>query len=215
MIDDLIEGYRRYRAGWTEAERELYRQLVEDGQSPKVMVIACCDSRVDPSIILDAKPGSLFMVRNVANLVPPFERDGAYHGTSAALEFAVRRLNVDHIIVLGHAHCGGIKALYEDNQETSASDLIIGWMRIVAEAGHHVHENCRDLSPPQQRRALEQEAIRVSIKNLLTFPWIESQVRAGKLHLHGWYYALAEGILMALDPENNEFRSLLDDNAAN
>lgn len=209
MLKDLIEGYRRYRSSWSEAERDLYRQLVEHGQSPKVMVIACCDSRVDPSIILDAKPGSLFMTRNIANLVPPFETGGNYHGTSAALEYAVRALEVEHIIVLGHAHCGGIRALHEST--AGGSDFIKQWMDIVKEARDHVRAHCGHEKPATQRRMLEQEAIRVSLRNLLTFPWIAERVGTGALTLHGWHYGLAEGELSALDPASNEFRSLLEE----
>lgn len=209
MLEDLIEGYRSYRLNWSATERELYRQLVEHGQSPKVMVIACCDSRVDPSIIMGAKPGAMFMVRNVANLVPPYAPDGAYHGTSAALEFGVAHLEVEHIIVLGHGHCGGISALYDDNGDTARSDFILPWMQIVAPARAHVQEHGAHLPPSQQRRMMEQEAIKVSIRNLLTFPWIRARVEQGALHLHGWYYALADGLLMALDPERGNFRSLL------
>lgn len=209
MLKDLIEGYRRYRSSWSEAERDLYRQLVEHGQSPKVMVIACCDSRVDPSIILDAKPGSLFMTRNIANLVPPFETGGNYHGTSAALEYAVRALEVEHIIVLGHAHCGGIRALHEST--AGGSDFIKQWMDIVKEARDHVRTHCSHEKPATQRRMLEQEAIRVSLRNLMTFPWIAERVKTGALTLHGWHYGLAEGELSALDPASNAFRSLLEE----
>ncbi|MDA5194930.1 carbonic anhydrase [Govanella unica] len=209
MLKDLIDGYRRYRLGWSEVERDLYRQLVENGQEPKVMVVACCDSRVDPSIILDAKPGSLFMARNIANLIPPFEKSGSYHGTSAALEYAVRSLKVEHIIVLGHAHCGGIRALHEGT--AGLSDFVGGWMEIVRAARDHVHANCSHERQSVQRRMLEEEAIRVSLHNLMTFPWIEEQVGLGALQLHGWHYGLAEGELSALDPDSNEFRSLLED----
>lgn len=209
MLEELIEGYRTYRRGWSEAERDLYRHLVEHGQAPKVMIVACCDSRVDPSIILGAKPGSLFTLRNVANLVPPYTPDGAYHGTSAALEFAVAHLQVEHIIVLGHGLCGGIRALYDSDPNAANTDFIMPWMQIAAPAREHVRKTCGHMPPPLQQRAMEQEAIKVSIDNLRTFPWIRDRVEAEKLHLHGWYYALAEGLLMALDPERGNFRSLL------
>lgn len=209
MLKDLIDGYRRYRLGWSEEQRELYRHLVEDGQDPKVMVVACCDSRVDPSIILDAQPGSLFMTRNIANLVPPYEMSGAHHGTSAALEYAVRSLNVEHVIVLGHAHCGGIRALHEGS--AGDMDFVGPWMEIVREARDEVHKTCGHERQSLQRRRLEEEAIRVSLRNLMTFPWIKERVAAGNLRLHGWHYGLAEGELSALDPETNEFQSLLED----
>jgi carbonic anhydrase len=207
MLSDLVQGYRRYRNSWSEVEREFYRDLVERGQSPEVMIIACCDSRVDPSTILDTRPGSIFMVRNVANLVPPYTPDGDHHGTSAALEFAVRHIEVKHIIVMGHAHCGGIRALYESDR---SGDFILPWMEIVAEARNHIRENCSHLSPALQRRLMEEEAIRVSLRNLMTFDWIRERVESGKLKLHGWYYALAEGLLLALNPETNSFHSLLE-----
>lgn len=212
MIEDLIQGYRRYRTGWSAAEQELYRHLVEDGQSPKVMVIACCDSRVDPSTILDAGPGSIFVVRNVGNLVPPYAPSGDHHGTSAALEFAIKHLQVEHIIVIGHALCGGIRALYEGKQENG--DFILPWMRIVSEARQKVRAEHRHLSDREQCRLLEKEAIRVSLRNLMTFDWIRERVDGGSLNLHGWYYALTEGVLMALDPATDEFKSLLNGDAA-
>lgn len=209
MLKDLIEGYRAYRLGWSEAERDLYRHLVENGQAPKVMIIACCDSRVDPSVILGAKPGSLFTLRNIANLVPSYSPDGDHHGTSAALEFAVAHLHVEHIIVLGHGLCGGIRTLFEADPHAANTDFIMPWMQIAAPARDHVRKTCSHLTPPLQQRALEQEAIKVSMNNLMTFPWIKERVEKGALHLHGWYYALAEGLLMALDPERGNFRSLL------
>lgn len=205
-INHLLEGYRRFRTGRYQDQKELYSELAEEGQSPSAMIISCCDSRVDPAIVLDADPGAVFAVRNVANLVPPACPDGAYHGTSAALEFAVLHLGVEHIIIMGHAQCGGIRALYEDLDK--GADFIIPWMQIVSDARTRVRANAGTKSHDQQLRDMEEEAIRVSLKNLLSFPWIKKKVEAGTLQLHGWYFDLTDGIMSELDPETDSFRPL-------
>lgn len=203
-INKLREGYRRFREDRFPEQEALYKELVEAGQSPSAMMISCCDSRVDPSIVLDAEPGSLFAVRNVANLVPPYTLDGAHHGTSAALEFAVLHLGVENIIVMGHAHCGGIRALYEDLDK--GADFIIPWMQIVADARARVKEKAGDRPRNEQLAEMEREAVRVSLENLMTFPWIRARVEAGTLRLHGWYFDLATGELQELDRDTDNFR---------
>jgi carbonic anhydrase len=138
-INDLVTGFRHFQSAYYGARRELVDRLAQHGQAPKVMVVACCDSRVDPAIVTDCDPGDLFVVRNVANLVPPFETGGGYHGTSAALEFAVRCLHVEHVIVMGHARCGGIRALLGDIRfDDGAGQFITPWMSIVQEARREV-----------------------------------------------------------------------------
>ncbi len=190
-IDRLIAGFKSFRETYYEEQPDFYRSLVEKGQKPDVMVIACSDSRVNPSIIAKAEPGELFIVRNVANLVPPYEPDSHYHGTSAAIEFAVRDLNVEHIIVLGHSHCGGIRCLCEGHEDAKNREFIDGWMSIV--------EQARDdsLKGEAQRRNVEREAVKVSLDNLLTFPWVKRRVEIGLLLLHGWLFDLEAGELLA------------------
>ena len=192
---DLIEGYQRFRVvDWTR-QRDRWAELRE-GQAPRVMVIACSDSRVDPAQVFDTSPGEIFVVRNVANLVPPFELDGSRHGVSAALEFAVTQLNVTDIVVMGHGSCGGVKASLThafDGAAPGEGGFIAHWVDmldtardgIVAEHG----------TGPDAARALELETVRVSIANLRTFPFIPEREAAGTLTLRGAYFAIADGVL--------------------
>ncbi len=198
-IDKLIEGYRRFRKQYFHEETELFASLVAQGQAPAVAVVACCDSRVDPAIIMDCEPGDLFTIRNVANLVPPYEPDDRSHGTSAALEFAVRVLGVGHIIVLGHAQCGGINALLAgESSGAIQGEFISSWMRIAAQARDSALNNPLFSTTDMRRRHCEQAAIQLSILNLMTFPWIEEKVEQKKLRLHGWYFDLGSGELIRL-----------------
>ncbi|MDQ2775577.1 MAG: carbonic anhydrase [Acidobacteriota bacterium] len=198
-MEELIAGYRRFRAtGWPE-RRKLFESLAEDGQRPKALVLACVDSRVDPAMIFDAGPGELLTVRNVANLVPPYEPDSAYHGTSAALEFGVRVLEIPDLIVLGHGMCGGVKALLEGAPE-EARDFVGPWMSI-AEAARFRTEGCS--SAEERQQSCEYEVIKVSLANLMTFPWIAERVAAGKLVLHGAWFAIHSGLLMTLRPDGS------------
>jgi len=198
-VEELIAGYRRFRAQHWPHERERFEHL-SGGQQPRTMVITCADSRVDPSMIFDAAPGEMFIVRNVANLVPPYAPDAAYHGTSAALEFAVRALQVEHIVVLGHAQCGGVKALLEGTPP-SVSDFVGQWMQIaeparrwVMAAGHE-HDHERQL-------ACEHEVVRLSLDNLRTFWWIREALDGGRLRLHGCYFGIRTGVLEVLGPDD-------------
>lgn len=187
----LIEGFGRFRQNHFESD--LFRRLSKQGQKPKVLVLGCCDSRVDPVIILDCDPGDLFVIRNVANLVPPFENAGHYHGTSAALEFGVCGLGIEHIIVMGHAQCGGIRALMEGAPGDGQS-FIKSWMKLAESAKE------RALAKTQEggdtAKECEKEAILASLANLMTFPWIKSRVEEGTLELHGWYFDIEEGTLL-------------------
>jgi len=199
-IQNLIDGYRRFREGYYKQHEERLTALAEQGQSPKVAVVGCCDSRVDPAVITDSAPGDLFVIRNVANLVPPCEGEGTWHGTSAALEFAVTGLHVEHIVVLGHARCGGIRALMETEEAAAApDDFIYHWMRIAREARERALAPELALDFEQRAHLCEQEAIRISLRNLLSFPWIQERVEADALRLHGWYYDMVSGTLQALD----------------
>lgn len=205
----LIEGFQRFREKHFTEDDALFRELVEQGQTPKTLVVACCDARVDPALILDCAPGDLFVIRNVANLVPPAENQGHYHGTSAALEFGVRKLDVEHIIVLGHAHCGGIHALLEFGVQQEDT-FISEWMGIVDVAQQHVQREFADAGIEQRQRACEQQAILVSLDNLMTFPWIRERTAQGRLTLHGWYFDIENGQLLGYNAATREFETLTD-----
>jgi len=196
-IQKLVDGFQRFRERHYGNDRTFFQQLVREGQAPKIMVISCCDSRVDPAIITDCDPGDLFVARNVANLVPPFETTGHYHGTSAALEFAVLGLQVKHVVVLGHARCGGIRALLQGSKsDTEPGQFINPWMEIAASARSEALAAHASGSAEELERACEQAAIRVSLKNLLTFPWVRERVQRQQLWLHGWYFDMDNGELV-------------------
>lgn len=203
----LIQGFLRFREQHFVHNDALYRQLVEHGQTPNTLVVACCDARVDPSLVLDCAPGDLFVIRNVANLVPPAENQGQYHGTSAALEFGVRNLGVQHIIVLGHAHCGGIRSLVETGGVNNPDSFIDDWMRLVEDARVEVVKEMPGTSVENQARACEQRAILISLHNLMTFPWVRERVEGGSLFLHGWYFDIEHGQLLRYDAAANAFEA--------
>jgi carbonic anhydrase len=205
-VPELIDGYHRFLTGRYPQEAELYRSLAESGQSPKTMIIACCDSRVDPAAIFSAGPGRLFIVRNVANLVPPFEPQGDYHGTSAALEFAVTGLEVETILVMGHGRCGGVRAFLEGLYERPGKrSFIDSWMSLLKPARVDALRDSAGQSIDKQQTALEHASVRHSIENLLTFPFIKERVADGRLRLRGAFFDIAEGKLLALDPESGRF----------
>ncbi len=201
-VSELIKGYQRFYTKHFLGEDKLYERLHAEGQSPKTLVIACSDSRVDPSLLLDANPGDIFVVRNVANLVPPYQPEwGSYHGTSAALEFAVNNLQVEHIIVLGHSGCAGIRALIRE-QDPSQFSFINGWVHIADSARARAMEKAHDQGACVHTLC-EKEAIVTSLENLMTFPWVAEKVKAKKMTLHGWYFSLADGKLSALSTKGN------------
>jgi carbonic anhydrase len=195
----LLEGYRTFTSQRLPTEQSRYRELSEIGQSPEVMVIGCCDSRVSPE--------ELFVVRNVANLVPVYQPDGGAHGVSAALEYAVRALHVKHIVVLGHAQCGGIRAFVDNNAPLSPGDFIGRWMSMFIKPGEKVgqrdHETMADFTA-----RIEKAAVFRSLENLLTFPFVRTLAERGELQLHGAYFGVAEGSLFVLDQAAKEFRSV-------
>jgi len=205
----LTDGYRAFLDSSFPRERERYELLAEKGQSPDVMIIGCCDSRVSPEVIFDASPGELFVVRNVANLVPPYETQGDFHGTSAALEFAVQALRVGHIVVLGHARCGGIRAFADDTAPLSPGDFIGRWMSLIAPATADAGPRGSDFAAYLTR--LELAAIENSIRNLMTFPCVRILVERGKLQLHGAYFGVATGVLLLRDPETGAFQPAVAD----
>jgi len=203
----LIDGFSRFREKHFSQDDALFRELVEQGQTPNTLVVACCDARVDPALILDCAPGDLFVIRNVANLVPPAENQGHYHGTSAALEFGVRKLNVGHIIVLGHAHCGGIQALMAGDVQKEYA-FISEWMGIADAARERVSGEFANTSDASRHRACEQQAILVSLDNLMTFPWIRERVEQNTLALHGWYFDIEHGELLGYSAATRQFEVL-------
>jgi len=206
--EQLIEGFKRFRERFLAGDNTQFQNLVQFGQTPSTLVVACCDSRVDPALILDCAPGDLFVVRNVANLVPPAESSSSgRHGTSAALEFGVRNLGVQHIIVLGHAQCGGIHALLEGGVSKDES-FIAEWMGIVDAAREQVELKHANARSDVRHRACEQQAILVSLDNLMTFSWIRERVEQGGLTLHGWYFDIEHGELQSFNPASRQFETL-------
>jgi len=201
----LLAGYHRFREGDWERQRTRWARLSQ-GQRPRTMVIACSDSRVDPAQIFDVSPGEIFVVRNVANLVPPYETGGGHHGVSAALEFAVTQLEVEEVIVLGHGACGGVRASLEGafaGKAPGSGGFIADWVSLLDDARNEVV--ARHGSGPVAVRALELEAIRVSLANLRTFPFVAEREAAGQLTLRGALFAIADGILHVLDEERGDF----------
>jgi carbonic anhydrase len=201
----LIEGYGAFTRGRLQSEQSRYRELAEHGQTPEIMVIGCCDSRVSPEVIFDARPGELFVVRNVANLVPPYETGGTYHGVSAALEFGVGVLKVKHIVILGHAHCGGIRAYAEDAEPISPGDFIGRWMSLIAPAAEKVGPR-GSMPRAEYIERMEKASIVNTLDNLMTFPRLSQLIGRGEVILHGAYFGVAKGELSVLDRTTGEFR---------
>jgi carbonic anhydrase len=202
----LLDGYRTFTSQRLPTEQSRYRELSERGQSPAVMVIGCCDSRVSPEVIFDAGPGELFVVRNVANLVPVYQPDGGAHGVSAALEYAINVLRIKHVVVLGHAQCGGIKAFIDKIDPLSPGDFIGRWMAMFIKPGEVVEQRERETMQDFTVR-IEKAAIFRSLENLMTFPFVRARVERGEMNLHGAYFGVAEGSLFVLDQTAKEFRA--------
>ncbi len=201
----LLDGYRTFRGERFLPEKARYRALVAQGQTPEVMVIACCDSRAAPETIFNAAPGQIFVVRNVANLVPPYRPDGEYHATSAALEFAVQSLKVTHIVVLGHGACGGIQSALDPFAEPlSPGDFIGKWMDLLAPVAEEIGAN-QSLTSAERQLALERVSIRYSLANLRRFPWVSMLEQKRRLWLHGAWFDIAAGDLWVMDAESGDF----------
>jgi carbonic anhydrase len=200
----LIEGYSSFHDGRLPREQDRYRELAEVGQSPEVLVIGCCDSRVSPEVIFDARPGELFVVRNVANIVPPYQPDEHAHGVSAALEFGVIALKIKHIVVLGHAHCGGVKAFAEKSPPLSPGDFIGNWMRLMAPAADKAGPQ-HDIPWPDYLTRLEKANIVNSLDNLRTFPRLRELVERGDVAIHGAYFDVATGELSVREETTGKF----------
>lgn len=205
LPEHLIAGYRNFMGGRYASESGRYRALARDGQSPETMVIACCDSRAAPESIFDAGPGELFVVRNVANLVPPYEPDGRHHSTSAALEFAVQSLKVRHILVLGHGRCGGIgAALNSSATPLSPGDFIGKWMSLIAPAAETVNGSTL-MTASERQTALERISIRYSIANLRTFPCVKILEDKGRLTISGAWFDISTGELWVMNRDSGDF----------
>lgn len=205
LPERLLTGYRNFMTGRYQSETARYKTLARDGQNPEIMMIACCDSRSAPETIFDAGPGELFVLRNVANLVPPYAPDGQNHGTSAALEFAVQSLKIREIVVMGHGRCGGIHAaLNSDGNPLSPGDFIGKWMSMVRPAAVEVTQY-KSMTPAERQRALERISIRISIENLLTFPCVRILHERQKITLSGAWFDISTGELWVMNPQTGDF----------
>ncbi len=198
-------GYHRFRAQRYERARELFRELGE-AQDPDIMIIACADSRADPAMIFDSAPGELFVVRNVAALVPPFDESGGYHGVSAAVEFAVSHLKVKKILVMGHGGCGGVKASLAAVHGSPVGQFIAPWVSIADKVRDQVLADPAVANPEAAQKALERAAVRQSMSNLMTFPFVSDAVESGELDIDGAWFAIGPGELFWLDSETDQFR---------
>ena len=206
-VDKLIAGYQRFREGYYEQNKKKLSKLAKQGQSPKIAIVSCSDSRVDPTIILDCQPGDLFVIRNVANLIPPCESCDSFHGTSAALEYAVTALEVESIIVLGHTQCGGIKALMDTPSYSTTETFTSKWMEQLDDVRNEILDRHNGLTNSCYHEC-EEKGIIHSLNNLMTFPWVRERVAAGKLYLHGWHYDLDSAALYAKCDDNDEFEQI-------
>lgn len=201
----LLEGYKAFATQRLPTEQSRYRELSVKGQFPEVMVIGCCDSRVSPEVIFDVGPGELFVVRNIANLVPVYQPDGAAHGVSAALEYAVTVLKVKHIVILGHAQCGGIRAFVDKIEPLTPGDFIGKWMQMFIKPGEVVEQRDHETMAQFVER-IEKAAVFRSLENLMTFPFVRKAVESGQMQTHGAYFGVAEGSLFVLDKVAKEFK---------
>ncbi len=203
----LLDGYSNFRSGRYASEAERYRRLGEGSQKPRVMIIACCDSRAAPETIFDAGPGEMFVVRNVANLVPPYTPDGGHHATSAALEFAVMSLGVQHIVVMGHGRCGGIRAAVQESSPLTHTDFIGSWMRAIKDVTRIVPRVVGENAENHERH-IERASIEHSLANLRTFPWIRMKENRKDLALHGVWFDIAMGELHAYDEDEASWSAI-------
>jgi carbonic anhydrase len=206
-IARFLSGFKMFQRTYFCEDNQLFSDL-NQAQNPKVLVIACSDSRVDPAILLGVEPGDMFVVRNVANLVPPYETAPGRHGVSAALEYAVKVLAVEHVIVLGHSCCGGIQALMAPDRE-ELGEFIAPWVTIAEAALRGVSDKLTHKDESLRQRACEQASVLVSLENLLTFPWLKDRVTQGSVYLHGWYFDMQKGELLSYLPETGTFEPLV------
>ncbi len=207
-VTKFLDGIENFQQQHFGENPELANTLIE-GQKPQALLIGCCDSRVDPAVLLDCDLGDLFILRNIANLVPPYLKSKEHHGVSSSIEYAVCHLEVSDIIILGHSECGGIEALMESANTGEAGEFIGRWVNIAAAARDKVLQELPEESQEKQARACEKEAILVSLKNLMTFPWVKDRVSKGQLSLHGWYYNIGTGQLRYYNQLSGEFEILV------
>lgn len=193
----MLKGYQTFRKKYVHGNKSVMRYLSHYGQNPQVMVVACCDSRVDPALILQCDPGDLFVVRNVANIVPPYEKDEAHHGTSAALEFGLNFLKIKHLVLLGHSQCGGIQALLDIN-DTNQNDFINNWVSLIKMPNVHSHETDN----------YAKLALNLSYQNCLTFPWIQDKIMQKELIIHLWFFDIKTGQIFTYSDESKEYQPL-------
>lgn len=200
-FEKLLKGYQSFREKYVLGDTSVMQHLHVHGQKPKVMFVACCDSRVDPALILQCDPGDLFVVRNIANIVPPYEKDEAHHGTSAALEFGICFLEVEHLIILGHSQCGGIQALLKPENVAKQNDFISNWVSIVQTPACNHADN-------QKPDDYAKIALQQSYENCKTFPWINQRVADNKLVIHQWFFDIATGKIYTRSNKNEEYLPL-------
>ncbi|HEV2601641.1 MAG TPA: carbonic anhydrase [Candidatus Babeliales bacterium] len=193
-----LNGYQTFRKKYALGDKTVMQDLSREGQKPHLMIIACSDSRVDPAVILQCDPGELFVVRNVANIVPPYEKDGTYHGTSAALEFGINYLHIPHLIILGHSQCAGMQTLFESDNRTKNDDFITNWVSVVKLDTKHIHS-----TDEYTKKALQQ-----SYKNCMTFPWIAERVKQNLLHIHIWFFDIKTGQIFTYSDKTKQYEPL-------
>lgn len=208
-IEALIQGYERFRKKYFKSPSSTFEDLVRLGQRPKILMIACSDSRVDPAIVMKCQPGDLFVIRNVANLVPPYEDDQSYHGTSAALQFGVCSLGIRHVILFGHTRCGGIQSLLEQTPEACEQrGFVAKWMELAKPAYDTVFKHHSQETFQKKATLCGQFSLMNSLKNLETFPWIRERVKKGRVFLHAWNFDLEKGILEVFDKKEQSFKEI-------
>ncbi|HET20291.1 MAG TPA: carbonic anhydrase [Chromatiales bacterium] len=209
-IDKLLDGFMHFRREHFERKDPYYQALVREGQHPRVLFLACSDSRVDPAIVFGTDPGDLFIIRNVANIVPPYETNTGQHGVSAAIEYAVDVLEVEHIIINGHSQCGGIHALCEhpDEARIDSPSLVGRWLALAKPAYDQARHDYPEADLERLAHECEKDSVIRSLDNLMTFPMVRRRVEDGSLKLHGWYFDMANGRLKVFNPDNGRFQSL-------
>jgi len=209
---EILNGYFKFREEVYPELRQLYHELATTGQSPSTLVITCADSRVEPGRLFSANPGELFVARNVANIVPPYSEEPGYQSVGAVVEFAVLGLEVDTILVMGHGMCGGIQALLEgDESRTGSAGYVHHWMAFAQSAREKVLRDHADDPQPVKQKALEEENVRLGLRNLMSYPWIKERVKAGKLELLGGHFSIEDGILYCCTLENGAFQAVSDE----
>jgi carbonic anhydrase len=206
-LERLLKGFADFRMGYYREHPDLFKRLATEGQSPKILIIGCADSRVDPGILTQTRPGDIFTVRNIGAMVPPAQPDERQHGTSSAIEYAIRGLDVEHVVVLGHALCGGVAALVDAERSSAYAswDYLSTWTAVARDVRNIAMRELKDQPREALVRAIEHASVLNSVANLMTFPWLAERVEAGKLVIHGWWFTLVEGQLYAFNPTTARF----------